>query len=219
MSEKGFVKLDRKMLSWGWKSDYKMVALWVEILLQANISDREYQGEKFERGTFPTSLKILSQNTGLSIQSVRTCLNRLKSTNEITCKSTHKGIKISVVKWEDYQGGKSVSNTQNNTQSNIQLTRNQHAINTQSTTLEEIKKERNKETKNIYDDSKIKYLKERWLEAGYTQSQVDNAGKQIKYHKLGCDEATFTKLMNIITNKEIANTSAYISTLVKEGEL
>lgn len=156
MSEKGFVKLDRKVMSWGWKRDYKMVALWVEILLQANISDREYKGEKFERGTFPTSHKELSNNTGLSVQSVRTCLKRLKSTNEITIKSTNKGMKISVVKWDEYQGGGSKSNKQNNKQSNIQLTSNQQATNKQLTTLEEIKKERNKEIKNIYKNKIFK---------------------------------------------------------------
>lgn len=72
---------------------------------------------------------------------------------------------------------------------------------------------------DIYDDSKIKYLKNRWLEAGYTQKEVDSVGREIKYHHLNCDETTFTKIMNIITNNEISNRSAYIQALVKKGEL
>lgn len=212
MSDKGFVKLDRKMLSWGWKNDYKMVALWIEILLQANIGNREHKGEIFERGTFPTSLKQLSENTGLSIQNVRTCLNRLKSTHEITIISTNKGMKIIVEKWDEYQGGKTTPNKQNNKQSNISLTRNQHATNTQLTTL----KERKNEIKKEYDVVKIKSLRERWVEGGYDEQLVDTA---LNVCKQNLTEQNMQKVMNILTNSEIVNPIGYIQTLKQKGAL
>lgn len=167
--EKGFIKLDRNLLNWGWKTDYKMVALWIEILLQANIGDRDYKGEKFERGTFPSSISTLSKNTGLSTQSIRTCLNRLKSTNEITIKSTNKGMKICVVNWEKYQGNSNVVNKQNNKQTNIQVTSNQHATNTQLTTLKERKKERKKEYIYIGEYKNVKL----------TQDQLEKLKQEI----------------------------------------
>lgn len=149
-----FIKLDRKMLSWGWRDSPNTLALWVNILLQANWEDREWHGQVYERGTFPTSLAKLSQLTGLSVQEVRTCLNRLKSTGEITVQSTNKGMKINVEKWAEYQGLDEYINTQNNKRSNTRATRNQHESNTQSTTLKEIKEiEEVKEDKNNYAPS------------------------------------------------------------------
>lgn len=100
----GFIKLDRKLLKWEWKDDPYMVALWVEILLQANYQERKWHGKVFEPGSFPTSIKKLSQATGMSEKRVRTCLNRLESTNEIVTERAHYGTKIYVVKWALFQG-------------------------------------------------------------------------------------------------------------------
>ena len=99
-----YVRLDRKMLSWGWKDDPKMVALWIHILLEANWKENEWHGQKFEQGTFPTSVEKLSVATGLSTKSVRTCLEKLKKSGEIVIETANKGTKISVVKWAEYQG-------------------------------------------------------------------------------------------------------------------
>ena len=99
-----YVRLDRKMLSWGWKDDPKMVALWIHILLEANWKENEWHGQKFEQGTFPTSVEKLSVATGLSTKSVRTCLEKLKKSGEIVVETANKGTKISVVKWAEYQG-------------------------------------------------------------------------------------------------------------------
>lgn len=137
MSDKGFIKLDRKLLNWGWKDDPNMVALWIEILLQANVKEREWHGVKFEPGSFPTSIEKLAKATGLSIQSTRTCLKKLRDSGEIFQKSTSHGTIIKVVKWAEYQGRQSSANKQ--------LTSHQQATNKQLTTLKERKKERSKE--------------------------------------------------------------------------
>ena len=79
----------------------------------------------------------------------------MKSTNEITVKTTNKGMKISVVKWGDYQGTKAKSDKQ--------PTSNRQTSDTQSTTLKEIKNERKKEY-SIYAptlDEVIAYCQER----------------------------------------------------------
>lgn len=138
--DNGYIKLFRSIKNWRYKKDPVMVALWMEILLQANRFDHEWRDEMFETGSFPTSLKELADNTGLSIQQVRTGLRRLNG-KEITCESTNKGTKISVLKYGFYQGCQEDANTQINTQS----TRNQHAINNS------IKKEEGKKGRNIYN--------------------------------------------------------------------
>ena len=98
-----YIKLDRRLLRWEWKDDPHMVALWVEILLQANYEASKWHGEVFEEGSFPTSIDKLSKSTGLTPRQTRTCLNRLKSTNEVTIESTKLGTKIIVNKWSEYQ--------------------------------------------------------------------------------------------------------------------
>ena len=79
----GYIKLDRGLKNWEWKDKPNMVALWIEILLQANYYDSKWHGKVYEAGSFPTSIAKLSTSTGLTAQQIRTCLNRLKSTNEI----------------------------------------------------------------------------------------------------------------------------------------
>ena len=136
-----FIKLDRKMLKWEWKDDPNMVAIWIEILLQANWEDRNWHGENYEKGSFPTSIRSLAKSTGLSVQQVRTCLKKLESTAEITQQSTQHGTKIIVNKWEQYQGLDDDTNTPSNTRS----THDQHTINTA------IRNKEYKERKNIYN--------------------------------------------------------------------
>jgi len=50
-----------------------------------------------------SGLYSLSKALGISIQSIRTSLNKLKSTNEITIKSTNKYSLITIVRYDDYQ--------------------------------------------------------------------------------------------------------------------
>lgn len=207
-----YIKLNRKLLSWGWFKNGDMLKLWVYLLLTAKYEDTYDDGVFLKRGQVKFGRKKASYDLGISEQSIRTCISRLKHTNEITIKSTNKYTIITILKYEEYQG-KRIKSTNKITN---KLTNNQPTTNQQLTTYKKEKKERNKE---IYDVIKIKSLKERWLEAGYTQEQVDSVGREIKYHKLSCDENTFTKLMNVITNDEISNSSAYIHSLVKRGEL
>ncbi len=145
-----FIKLDRKLLNWEWKDDPNMVALWIEILLQANYSESRWHGKVYEKGSFPTSLEKLSKATGLTVNQVRTCLNKLKSTNEITSETTNQGTKIIVVKWAEYQCLSADDNKQNNTPDHKPITNeSQH-----------LKKERNKRIEEIpvYDPSKNKQM-------------------------------------------------------------
>lgn len=154
-----FVKLDRKLLTWGWKDRPNMVALWIEILLQANYYENEWHGKVYEVGSFPTSVAKLSASTGLTTQQVRTCLNNLKSTNEITITTTSQGTKISVNKWAEYQCCEEEPNKPNNKRTNKQSTNDQQTINNT------IRNKEIKERKEVYirptlDEVKA-YCKER----------------------------------------------------------
>lgn len=142
-----FIKLDRKLLTWEWKDDPNMVALWIEILLQANYAESRWHGHVYEKGSFPTSIEKLSKATGLTANQVRTCLKKLKSTNEITSQSTSHGTKIIVNKWAEYQCSDADDNEPHHSQ-----------ITTKSQHLKKYKKERKEDILPVYDPSKNKQM-------------------------------------------------------------
>ena len=136
-----FIKLYRRFLEWGWHDDPNMVSLFIHLLLLANYEDKEWHGITIERGQFVGGRKVLAEMTGISEQTIRTCLSRLESTGEITRKSTNKFSIITITNYGSYQ--QSLKGDQPTT--NQQLTNNQPTTNQQLTTTKEIKKERNKE--------------------------------------------------------------------------
>lgn len=58
-----------------------------------------------------TSLDRLSRETGLTIREIRTAINKLKSTNEVTSHSTSSFTHIQVINWEMYQSTKTNQST------------------------------------------------------------------------------------------------------------
>ena len=149
----GHIKLYRQMIDWEWFTDPKTAHFWVYLLLRANWRDGRFRGIEVKRGQLLMSLQDMAKETGLSVQNVRTAINRLKSTRQVTCQSTRYGMLISIVKYDNFQILEDDTNTQTNTPSNNELTRNQHATNTQLTTNEEYK-EVNKERREEYKDLK-----------------------------------------------------------------
>jgi hypothetical protein len=99
----GYIKLHRKMLDWEWHSDPGTFSVFMHLLLMARFDEGQWKGVRLEPGQLITGRKALSQSTGISEQGIRTCLERLKSTNEITIKSTNKFSVITIVNWGKYQ--------------------------------------------------------------------------------------------------------------------
>lgn len=136
----GWIKIYRKLLDWGWYTDSHMVHLFVHFLLKANTEDKCWRGITIPRGSFVTGREILSEETGISQQSIRTCIQRLIDTGEITKKSTNKFTIITVCNYESYQ----------QVPDSVQPTTNQQLTNNQPTTNHNIRIIRNKEDKEKY---------------------------------------------------------------------
>ena len=100
---KGFIQLHRSLLEWEWYDDKNTKILFLHCLLKANYKDKNYRGKTIKRGSFLTGRDVLKNELGLSVQQIRTSLTKLKSTNEITIKSSSQGTVIEVVKYNDYQ--------------------------------------------------------------------------------------------------------------------
>lgn len=99
----GWIKLHRRFLEWEWYGSEGMVRLFVTLLLLANHEERQWRGLTIRRGQILTSRERLAKVTGLSEQTVRTCISRLKSTSEITSKSTNKFTLITISNYDRYQ--------------------------------------------------------------------------------------------------------------------
>jgi len=148
----GWVKNYRSIEDWEWYKTENMAHLFQHLIRKANHEDRKWQGIDVKRGQVVTGRSALAEQTGISEQSIRTCLNRLKSTSEITIQVTNKYSIITICNYDSYQTSEGEINQQINQQPNQQLTSNQPATNQQLTTNKNI---RSKETKNNKEDNKI----------------------------------------------------------------
>jgi hypothetical protein len=111
----GHIKIDRKILNWEWYSDYKMVHLFLHLLIKANWVDGKWRGQVIKRGQYMTSIATLSGNTGLTVSQIRTCLSKLQSTGEIANEMTNANTLITICKYETYQSEKNNNSKQNDT--------------------------------------------------------------------------------------------------------
>jgi len=102
-NDHSYIKLFRKMLTWGWYGDTNTVRVFLHILLRANHKPGEFRGYKLQAGDCIFGRKEWAEELGLSEQEIRTAIDHLKSTNEITTKSTNRFTIVHVEKWEFWQ--------------------------------------------------------------------------------------------------------------------
>lgn len=125
----GFITVHRQITDWEWYSDLNTRSLFLHLLIVANHAPSKWRGHDILRGQRLTSYEALSIESALSVQSVRTSLNRLKSTGEITSKSTSSFTLITIVNYDTYQTISTKPNKQSSKQSNKPLTNDQQTSN------------------------------------------------------------------------------------------
>lgn len=144
-----YVKLNRNILNWEWWSDIKTCRLFIYCLLKANWKDAKFRGTDVKRGSFVSSVAKMSCETQLSEREIRTALNHLKSTGEVTSKSTSRYTIFTVVNYDLYQ--------ESDKQTDRQETNKRQTKDKQETTIEERKNNKNnkkesKEKKNTHGE-------------------------------------------------------------------
>ena len=107
----GWIKLHRSLLDWEWWDNQNTTRLWLTILLSVNHEPKRWRGMLIGAGEMVTSYRKLARLSGLSVRSVRTSLADIVATHEVTCTSTHKCTIIKVVKWAQFQGADSQTDT------------------------------------------------------------------------------------------------------------
>lgn len=181
-----YIKLFRKMLTWEWYGDTNTVRLFLHILLKANYEPSKYRGYEIGAGECVFGRKKWAKELGLSERQVRTSLEHLKTTNEVSTRATNKFTIIHVEKWEFWQieEGRATTKTTNK-KSNESPTSDQ-----QPTTSKESKNIRNIPTIYMVRE----YVEENHLnvDADYffryyeTAEWKDAKGKPVKNWKLKC---------------------------------
>lgn len=104
--DSGFITLHRKITEWEWYTDGNTMRLFIHLLLKANHEDKKWRGVDVKRGQLITGRKALAKELKLSEQQIRTSMNKLKSTNEITIKPTNKFTVVTLVNYSVYQSSK-----------------------------------------------------------------------------------------------------------------
>ena len=136
---RGYVKLWRCIEDTGLVGQPTAFYLYSYLLLKATHKAKSVvvSGAVFniDAGQIVIGRNKLADETGLSVQKVRTALELLKKLSIITCKSTNKCTVVSLVNWDIYQNNKPAHNQQDNQQS----TSAQPAPNQHLTTIQECK--------------------------------------------------------------------------------
>lgn len=146
----GWIKLHRDFLDWEWYDDGNMVRLFIHLLLRANYEDKKWRGIIIKRGQLVTSIANLAAETGLSVKNVRTCLEKLQTTEEIGKQSASKFTIITICNYGKYQDQQEAEG-----QTNGKQTANEGQANGKQTASkgQQLKNIRNKE---IYKEKIIK---------------------------------------------------------------
>lgn len=133
----GWIKIYRSLLYWEWADVPEMVALWVRLIIRATHEDSQWHGVTISRGQLVTTTAKLAAESGLSPQQVRTCLDRLKASNQINTQTTNKYTIITICKYEAYQETETTEQQTNGKQT----TRKQQTNNKQATSISRIKEQ------------------------------------------------------------------------------
>jgi TusA-related sulfurtransferase len=172
--EKGWIKIHRKMTEWEWYDDIITFKLFIHLLLTVNYEDKEWHGILIKKGQIVTSRGHLAKQLNVGDQQIRTALTKLKSTSEITIKTTNKYTIITILNWIKYQ------------QLTNKLTNEQPTTNQQLTTTKELKELKEIKKGNLLDNLKT---------IMYNYYDVDEDGNPILKKRL--------KRINKIENTEL----------------
>lgn len=122
--EKGtFIKLDRGIQSWRWYTNANTFRVFLHILMNANIKPHDFENITINRGEMATSYDKIARILKLTDRQVRTAIEHLKETGEVSIKRYSKFLVITVLNYNQYQdnmsGKKSIKSQSNVNQKSI----------------------------------------------------------------------------------------------------
>jgi biotin operon repressor len=164
----GWIKLHRELNEWEWYTEPNMVQFFLHCLIKANHSEKKWRGVTVKEGQFISGRKALSSETGLTERAVRTCINKLEKTGELTTTATNKYTLFELNSWKKYQ-----IEPKSDQQDDQQATKERPANDQQSTTN---KNEKNK--KNEKNEKKpLENALSLWDSISWTKPRVFRSAK------------------------------------------
>lgn len=118
----GWVTLHRKFLQWEWFDKPEMVQLFIWLLLNANYTDKKWQGQVIKRGQILTTTPKIMEALRFTERQTRTCISRLKSTGEVSVKTTNRFTIITICNYDRYQNDNFENDGQNDGQNDTPAT-------------------------------------------------------------------------------------------------
>jgi len=115
----GYILIHRKLSEWQWYQDSSTLHLFIDLLLDANYDDSMVGLQEVKRGQCLTSLKRISQRTGLSYRQIRTSLDKLQKSEEIDKQTTNRYSIITINKYDEYQDIDKQKTSKRQTKDNI----------------------------------------------------------------------------------------------------
>lgn len=188
----GWVKLHRCLMNkaiWTSSTIEQKVVL-ITLLMMANHKGREWEwkGKKFKAnaGQFVTSLDSITRKCGkgITLQNVRTALNKFVKYEFLTQEVTKTGRLINIVNWGLYQDTEKTTNKP----INKELTKSSQSTNKELTT--------NKNDKNVKNDKKYIYIREFTEDKTLIETIIDFMKMRDKIKKPMTDRA-----LKIMLNK------------------
>ena len=126
--EGGVMKIPSEWYTGSSAKDFRRRTFMSWAIMNAEMEDCEVNGIQLSRGQLLTSLRQISAQTGMSIQTVRTTLKELQYfivlTHEVTHEVTHGGILVTICNYDSYVGSKNGTNTRGNTRGNTRTSSN-----------------------------------------------------------------------------------------------
>lgn len=98
-----FIKIDRNIRRWRWYQDANTLRVFLDLLIEANIGDRDFMNVAVSRGQTVTSYEALAKRLRLSVQNVRTAFDHLRMTGEIETKAYNRFQLVTIVNYDVYQ--------------------------------------------------------------------------------------------------------------------
>lgn len=148
-----FIKLNRKIANWRWYQDPTTFRVFVHLIIKANVFDNDFNNITVHRGQLVTSYGHLAADLGfykdnkIMVQPVRTAINHLKNTGEIAVERFAKGLIITIVNYESYQGELKYTSSHQHSANNM-LTATQQSTNNELTENQQQYNKLNKENKS-----------------------------------------------------------------------
>lgn len=185
-----FIKLNRKIVNWRWYQDATTFRVFVHLIINANVFENNFNNITVHRGQLVTSYGHLAADLGfykdnrIMVQPIRTAMEHLKNTGEITVERFAKGLIVTIVNYESYQGELKYTSSHQHSANN-KLTGNQQSTNREVTDNQQQYNKLNKDNKS----NKSKSERQKLLLPPLGQfenvllTQEEKADLEIKYPK------------------------------------